>query len=160
MTPTRDFWRSLRTGEVWAVETQDGRPLRCFGPFTAADADAILLPHLPLSTLDLEMVRADWAFFVRLVRCPVCAGEVRPGAQTVDMPSNGRAHLGCALNPPSPATDSVGAAVRAEPLWQVSARLGATSHALRRASTRLRHRSAELRRPPVAPHARAGTPAR
>lgn len=115
MTTTRDFWRSSRTGEVWAVETADGRPLRCFGPFTPLDAGPVLLPHLPLSTLDLGVIRADWASFFRFARCPVCAGEIRPGAQTVEMPANGRAHLGCALNPPSPATDSGGATLRVEP---------------------------------------------
>ena len=59
----RAYWQHSGTGEVWAVETKDGRPTSCAGPFTPADALPILLPWLELSTRQLADVAIDWPLF-------------------------------------------------------------------------------------------------
>lgn len=32
MDRKREFWKHLRTGEIWAVEVHDGRVVACCGP--------------------------------------------------------------------------------------------------------------------------------
>lgn len=141
----RAYWQHSRTGEVWAVESVNGRPTACAGPITPADALPLLLPWLQLSTTQVSEIRMDWPLFFRREECPVCANVLLPGATTVHMPTNGRSHLSCSLNPPPVQTDSVGACVRVEPLWQRCARLQAKSRACREASRRPLARSAALR---------------
>lgn len=138
MAAERAYWQHFRTGEVWAVEVEAGRPVRCAGPITPDDADAALLPYLPFSTHDLQVILPEWTLFFRREQCPTCARTILPGASTVDIPMNGRAHLSCALNPPACDTQSVGARRRSESLWQRCGRLRQQSRTLRAASVRVR----------------------
>jgi hypothetical protein len=47
----REFWIHEPTATVWAVEHAEGAILGVAGPISAADADPVLLDHLPyLST--------------------------------------------------------------------------------------------------------------
>ena len=87
----RAYWQHSRTGEVWAVETTDGRPTACVGPITPSDAVAALLPWLALSPTNICEVREEWALFFRREECPICAKVVLPGAT----------HPSCSLNPPT-----------------------------------------------------------
>jgi hypothetical protein len=134
----RAYWQHAKTGEVWAVETEAGRPVRCAGPIEPRYAEAIVLPYLPYSSVDVQVILPQWPLFFRRELCPLCAEVMLPGASAAAVPRNGRAHLSCALNPPAPDTHSVGARVRTEPLWQTCGRLRTQSRVLRSASIRLR----------------------
>lgn len=141
----RAYWQHAGTGEVWAVETQAGRPVGCAGPITPAAAGSVGLSSVVLGTDDVRIIRAQWPRFVRRDLCPLCDTVILPGASTVDAPAIGRAHLRCALNPPAVHSESAGARVRAEPLWQGSARLATQSRVLHAASLALHARCEALR---------------
>jgi two-component system sensor histidine kinase UhpB len=141
----RAYWQHTGTGEVWAVETQAGHPVRCAGPITPAAAGAVALSSVTLGADDVRIIRAQWPRFVRRDLCSVCDTVILPGASTVAPPTSGRAHLRCALNPPVVHADSAGARVRREPLWQTSARLATQSQILQAASFALRARCEALR---------------
>jgi hypothetical protein len=42
----RGYWRHTETGQIWAVEIEDERPVKCAGPLTDDDLAQELLPHL------------------------------------------------------------------------------------------------------------------
>jgi hypothetical protein len=145
-TDERGYWRHASNGEVWAIETNDGQPVRCCGPIDARDAEPILLPHLSFARRDLDLIRADWHQFWPLEFCVVCHGVIRHEASTTRIGGARKAlHVACALNPPSPGTHAVGAAVRVEDGWQWRENVREHSRALQAHSRRLRERSQKAR---------------
>jgi hypothetical protein len=96
----RAYWQHSRTGEVWAVETKDGRAVACVGPLMPEDALPILLPFLELSSAGVADLQTEWPLFVRREECAVCATLILPGAGTADMPRPRQSHLACKPHPP------------------------------------------------------------
>ena len=87
----RAYWQHAKTGEVWAVETEAGRPVRCAGPIEPRYAEAIVLPYLPYSRVDIQVILPQWPLFFRRELCPLCAEVMLPGASAAAVPRNGRA---------------------------------------------------------------------
>jgi hypothetical protein len=150
-TIERGFWQHLSTGKVWAVETEDEKPIQCVGPLDVRDVDEALLLYLGYSTRYLDVVRAEWNMYVRYVLCSVCGTVLRPGAATAPNGGAGRVHVRCSLTPPPIQGDSVGAALLVESVWQRNGRLRHTSRALRRNSERLQARGKSARATYVLP---------
>jgi hypothetical protein len=77
--PLREFWRDVKTDEVWAVELEDGRPVACAGPLASgivlADPEACLLDELEYSPAGIRRLlrRGD-----RLVAWEPRAVDVSP----------------------------------------------------------------------------------
>ena len=142
--PERGYWQHSLTGQMWAVETENGRPICGRGPLESRDALPLLLPHLSLSWLQVGYLTREWARFMSYETCRICGKVIRPGAVTVGLGHPGdRVHDTCAITAVE-GTDSVGAAVHVEPLWEISVRLGERSALLRRRSHTLRLRSRAL----------------
>jgi hypothetical protein len=64
----RGYWRHTGSGQIWAVEIEDERPVKCAGPLTSSDADQMILPYLDYSTTDVAPLQADWRSYVRHAR--------------------------------------------------------------------------------------------
>jgi hypothetical protein len=149
----RGFWRHLPTGNIWAVETEGQKPVKCAGPLDERDLDLMLLPYLDYSTAYLRLVEAEWDLYVPHELCSACGSVLRPGAAVSTNGGQWHVHLRCSLKPPEQG-QSAGAAVLVESLWQCSARLRHTSRVLRNRSQRLQARCRSARStyalPPVA----------
>ena len=91
----RGYWRHSTNGQIWAVETEGGRPVKCCGPLEARDVDPMLLPYLDYSTRDVGFLRADWRSWVPYVLCSACGRVLRPGAATATNGATGCVHLDC-----------------------------------------------------------------
>jgi hypothetical protein len=90
----RGYWRHSRTGQIWAVEIENKRPVRCAGPLTADDLAQELLPHLDYSTTYVAPLQAEWQSYVPQQLCSVCGTALHHGeAATPD----GRVHLSCSV---------------------------------------------------------------
>jgi len=98
----RGYWQHPN-GEIWAVETENGRPVACCGPFDVRDVDLLLLPCLDYSSRDLGVLQAEWRSCVPYVLCSACGSAVRPGSATAATGATGRVHLACSLKLPSSA---------------------------------------------------------
>jgi hypothetical protein len=61
---THEFWRETETGEVWAVELEDGVVRRCCGPLHWSEITLSWLKagydYRPEGARDLELRRADF----------------------------------------------------------------------------------------------------
>ena len=91
----RGYWRHGATGQIWAVETEDGQPVKCCGPLEARDLDPMLLPCLDYSTRDVGFLEAEWRSYVPYVLCSACGRVLRPGAATATNGATGCVHLDC-----------------------------------------------------------------
>ena len=49
----RGYWRHVGSDRIWAVEIEDGRPVKCAGPFDARDVGRDILEYLDYSTTTL-----------------------------------------------------------------------------------------------------------
>jgi hypothetical protein len=95
-TGARRYWQHAENGEVWAIETTDGQPVRCCGPVCARDAGPILLPHLIFAQRDLDLIRADRHHFQRYEIWAVCHGVPQLDASTTHIGATGKLlHLAC-----------------------------------------------------------------
>ena len=90
----RAFWRHTGSGQIWAVETEDKRPVRCAGPLDLRDLARQLLPYLDYSTAYVGPLQAEWQSFVLQQLCSVCGTAV-----TVVAPASpaSRAHRSCSV---------------------------------------------------------------
>ena len=96
----RGYWQHPN-GEIWAVETENGRPVTCCGPLDVRDVDLLLLPCLEYSSRDLGILQAEWRSYVPYVLCRACGGAVRRGAAPAANGATGRAHPACSLKLPA-----------------------------------------------------------
>ena len=87
----RGYWRHVGTGQIWAVEVEDGRPVTCAGPFEVRDVGRDILEYLDYSPTYVAPLQAEWQWYVPLELCSVCGAAVRGAAVTPD----GSAHLTC-----------------------------------------------------------------
>jgi hypothetical protein len=55
--------------DIWALETEDGRPVECCGPVDVHDVDLMLLPHLNYSTRDVGFLQGEWRPYVPSMGC-------------------------------------------------------------------------------------------
>jgi len=55
----RGYWRHTGSGQIWAVEIEDERPVKCAGPLTASDADQMILPYLDYTTTYVAPLQAN-----------------------------------------------------------------------------------------------------
>jgi hypothetical protein len=90
----RGFWRHTGSGQIWAVETEHDRPVRCAGPLDFLDLAQQLLPYLDYSTAYIGHLRAEWQAFVVQQLCAVCGTAFRAGRAASP---DGRAHLSCSV---------------------------------------------------------------
>jgi hypothetical protein len=141
----RNYWRHAGTGEIWAVETHAGAPVRCSGPLSPSDVHPLLLDHLLYTYRYIPDLRANWPSCSLVRLCALCSLALLPGAATVSHNGDAAVHMSCSLNPPSVGAQPVGAAVFAEALWQTSARLRREGAALRQHSDGLIRRCAIVR---------------
>ena len=141
----RNYWQHAATGEIWAVETDAGSPVRCAGPLNANDVHPLLLDHLLYTLGYVPDLRADWQAYAVVRLCSLCNLVLRRGAATVSHNGDAAVHLACAANPRPIGGQSVGAAVFVEALWQASVRLRRQGAALRRHSSGLIRRCHDLR---------------
>jgi hypothetical protein len=87
----RGYWRHVGSERIWAVEIEDGRPVKCAGPFDVRDVARDILEHLDYSTTYVGPLQAEWQWYVPLRLCYVCGTALRGAAVTPD----GGAHLSC-----------------------------------------------------------------
>ena len=64
------YWRRPGSGFVWAVETEDGCPVKCSGPLDPSDAERAVLPYFNYGTTYLMALRAEWPSLAPYV--PTC----------------------------------------------------------------------------------------
>jgi hypothetical protein len=141
----RNYWQHAGTGEIWAVETHAGTPVRCAGPLNASDVHPLLLDHLRYTQGYVSDLQVDWPAYAVVRLCSLCNLVLRSGAVTVSHNGDAAVHLSCAGNPRAIGGQSVGAAVFVEALWQASVRLRRQGAALRRRSSGLIRRCDDLR---------------
>jgi hypothetical protein len=90
----RGYWRHTESGQIWAVEIENERPVRCAGPLKAEDLARDLLPYLNYSTSYIALLYANWQSYVPQELCSICGAALHPGtAATPD----GLAHLSCSV---------------------------------------------------------------
>lgn len=87
----RGYWRHSGSNEIWAVETDNDRPVRCAGPFQGRDVSPQLLPYLIYTTSYLDSLRKEWRSYVSQELCDRCGSALLPGESRRD----GRAHTSC-----------------------------------------------------------------
>ena len=90
----RGFWRHTGSGRIWAVETEDERPVRFAGPLDLRDLARQLLPYLDYSTAYVGPLQAEWQSFVPQQLCSVCGTALGSGRAASP---DGRAHLSCSV---------------------------------------------------------------
>jgi hypothetical protein len=88
---SRGYWRHVGSDRIWAVEIEDGRPMKCAGPFDARDVGRDILEYLDYPTTYVGALQAEWQWYVPLELCYVCGTALRGAAVTAD----GGAHLSC-----------------------------------------------------------------
>ena len=93
----RAFWLHAQTGEVWAVETQDGQPTCGVGPLYGRDALRILLPYFAMTRRSIQYLLSEWPYFVPYDSCTICGNVIRPGAEATEPRSAGNVHAACAV---------------------------------------------------------------
>jgi hypothetical protein len=93
--PERAFWQHVQTGEVWAVETEDGQPICGVGPLYGRDALRVLLPYFAMTRRSIVYLLSEWSYFVPYDSCAICGGAIRPGADTTEPSPNGHVHVAC-----------------------------------------------------------------
>jgi hypothetical protein len=92
----RGYWQHVQTGEVWAVETEEGQPICGIGPLYGADALRVLLPYFAMTRRSILYLLSEWRYFAPYDSCAVCGGPIRPGADTTEPSSSGKTHAACA----------------------------------------------------------------
>ena len=75
MERKREFWKHLRTGEVWAVEVHDGRVVTCCGPLPRGQRldPAALLHWLSLDADRVEWVERERPYWMPVFKKPLAA---------------------------------------------------------------------------------------
>lgn len=75
MDRKREFWKHLRTGEVWAVEVHDGRVVTCCGPLPRSQPlePVALLHRLPLAVEGVDWVEHERAYWMPVFKKPLAA---------------------------------------------------------------------------------------
>jgi hypothetical protein len=89
----REYWRHTESNKIWAVEIDNGRPVRCAGPFQGGDVSPELLPYLSYTTTYLDSLRTEWRLYVSQKLCDGCGTALLPCESTTP---DGRAHTSCA----------------------------------------------------------------
>ncbi len=88
----RGFWRHTGSGQIWAVETEHHRPVKCAGPLDLRDLAQQLLPYLDYSTAYIGPLQAEWQSFVLQKLCSICGTALAAGRGASP---DGRAHPSC-----------------------------------------------------------------
>lgn len=75
MDHKREFWKHLRTGEVWAVEVHDGRVVTCWGPVPRSQSldSAALLHRIPLAADGIDWVERERPYWMPVFKKPLAA---------------------------------------------------------------------------------------
>jgi len=75
MDRKREFWKHLRTGEVWAVEVHDGRVVTCWGPLPRSQRleSGALLHLLPLAVERVDWLESERAFWMPVFKKALAA---------------------------------------------------------------------------------------
>jgi len=89
----RGFWRHTGSNEIWAVEIDNGRPVRCAGPLQGTDVSLDLLPYLSYTTSYLDALCTEWRSYVSQKLCAGCGSALLPSESTTP---DGRTHTSCA----------------------------------------------------------------
>lgn len=75
MDRKREFWKHLRTGEIWAVEVHDGRVVACCGPLPRSQRleTAMLLQRLSFAVDGVDRVERERAYWMPVFKKPLAA---------------------------------------------------------------------------------------
>lgn len=75
MDRKREFWKHLRTGEVWAVEVHDGRVVACWGPLPRTQGldSGALLHRLPLAVERVGWLESERAYWMPVFKTALAA---------------------------------------------------------------------------------------
>jgi hypothetical protein len=82
----------LGNDRIWAVEIEDGRSVKCAGPFDVRDVGRDILEYVDYSTTYVGLLQAEWQAFVPQELCYRCGTALHRGAAATP---DGRAHLSC-----------------------------------------------------------------